>query len=36
MSYGVYSQGLGLQEVQEVVERITYPGLQIGHLYVPA
>jgi integrase len=33
MSYGVYSQGLGLVELQEVVERIQYPGLEIGHLH---
>jgi integrase len=34
MSFGVYSQGLGLQELQEVVERIRYPGLRFEHLYV--
>jgi integrase len=34
MSYGVYSQGLGLQELQDVVERIQYPDLDLSHLYV--
>ena len=34
MSYGVFSQGLGLKELQEVVGRIGFEGLEIGHLYV--
>jgi len=34
MSYGVYSQGLGLAKLQEVVERIQYPGLDLKHLYL--
>ena len=34
MSYGVYSQGLGLVELQQVMECIQYPDLDLGHLYV--
>jgi len=34
MSYGVYSQGLGLEQLKGVIDRISYPGLDIHHLYV--
>jgi hypothetical protein len=30
MTYGRYSVGLGIKELREVVERITYDGLNIG------
>ena len=34
-TYSVYSMGLALPARKAVVEKITYPGLDLSHLYPP-